>query len=128
MQKDLSHCYILSTITHQVMLEQGLRSDFSTAALAELRRIQGMLEDSKVCQAQVQNHAKLAYYSIAAWLEKKGAIPEVIVAANGLGENLHLLDQVAKRLKTFWYVTSICFTVLNLQYWFDEYVCRNAPV
>jgi len=64
----------------------------------------GSLEDSKLYPAWVHNHAKLAYNSVAAWLEKNGTIPEAIVAVPGLAENLQLQDQVAQRLKNFRHV------------------------
>ncbi len=59
----------------------------------------GSLEDSKIYRAWVRNHAKLAYNSVAAWLEKSGVIPQAIVAVQGLAENLELQDRVAQRLK-----------------------------
>jgi len=61
--------------------------------------VDGSLEDSKVYRAWVHNHAKLAYNSVAAWLEKTGDIPEAIVAVKGLAENLQLQDRVAQRMK-----------------------------
>jgi VacB/RNase II family 3'-5' exoribonuclease len=61
----------------------------------------GSLEDSKIYRAWVRNHAKLAYNSVAAWLDKKGDIPEELAAVPGLAENLQLQDQVAQRLKNF---------------------------
>jgi exoribonuclease-2 len=48
----------------------------------------------------VQNHAKLAYNSVAAWLEGTGAIPPEIPAVPGLEENLRLQDRIAQQLKT----------------------------
>jgi VacB/RNase II family 3'-5' exoribonuclease len=59
----------------------------------------GSLEDSKIYNAWVRNHAKLAYNSVAAWLERKGDIPEEIAAVQGLAENLQLQDRVAQSLK-----------------------------
>jgi exoribonuclease-2 len=61
----------------------------------------GSLEDSKIYRAWVHNHAKLAYNSVAAWLEKNGAIPEAIVAVQGLAENLQLQDRAAQSMKNF---------------------------
>jgi VacB/RNase II family 3'-5' exoribonuclease len=63
--------------------------------------VDGALEESKVYRAQVHNYAKLAYNSVAAWLDKKGAIPEAIAAVKGMSENLQLQDQVAQRMKNF---------------------------
>ena len=59
----------------------------------------GSLEDSEIYQALVHNHAKLAYNSVAAWLEESGAVPPAIAAVHGLAENLQLQDQVAQRMK-----------------------------
>ncbi len=61
----------------------------------------GSLEDSKIYRAWVRNHAKLAYNSVAAWLEKKGDIPQEIAAVQGLAENLQLQDRVAQSMKNF---------------------------
>lgn len=61
----------------------------------------GSLEDSKIYRAWVRNHAKLAYNSVAAWLEKEGDIPEEITAVPGLAENLQLQDRVAQSMKNF---------------------------
>jgi VacB/RNase II family 3'-5' exoribonuclease len=59
----------------------------------------GSLQDSDIYHAWVRNHAKLAYNSVAAWLEGNGVIPEAIVAVNGLDENLRLQDKVTQRMK-----------------------------
>lgn len=59
----------------------------------------GALEDSKIYRAWVHNHAKLAYNSVADWLQNNGVIPEMIVAVKGLAENLQLQDQAAQRMK-----------------------------
>jgi VacB/RNase II family 3'-5' exoribonuclease len=60
----------------------------------------GSLVRSDVYEALVRNCAKLAYNSIAAWLEGSGAIPPEISKVPGLDENLRLQDRVAQRLKT----------------------------
>jgi len=59
----------------------------------------GSLQESKIYRAWVRNHAKLAYNSVAGWLENNGAIPEAIVAVKGLDENLRLQDRVAQSMK-----------------------------
>jgi ribonuclease R len=61
----------------------------------------GSLQESNIYRAWVCNHAKLAYNSVAAWLENKGAIPEAILAVKGLAENLQLQDQAAQSMKKF---------------------------
>jgi VacB/RNase II family 3'-5' exoribonuclease len=61
----------------------------------------GSLQDSDVYQARVRNHAKLAYNSVAAWLEGTGPVPEAIPAVNGLAENLRLQDKAAQSMKNY---------------------------
>ena len=59
----------------------------------------GSLQASDIYRARVRNHAKLAYNSVAAWLEGKGTVPEAIAAVNGLDENLRIQDRVAQSMK-----------------------------
>jgi VacB/RNase II family 3'-5' exoribonuclease len=64
----------------------------------------GSLRDSDIYRARVRNHAKLAYNSVAAWLEGSEVAPEAIAAVNGLDENLRLQDRVAQSMKNFRHV------------------------
>ncbi len=64
----------------------------------------GTVENSSIYRAWVHNQAKLAYNSVAAWLEKTGLVPEAILAVQGLAENLKLQDQAAQRMKNFRHV------------------------
>jgi exoribonuclease-2 len=59
----------------------------------------GTLESSDIYEATVRNVAKLAYNSVAPWLEGSGPMPEAIGAVGGLDENLRLQDRVARRLR-----------------------------
>jgi exoribonuclease-2 len=59
----------------------------------------GALDGSEVYRALVRNHAKLAYNSVAAWLEGNGPAPDALAAVNGLEENLRLQDATAQKLK-----------------------------
>jgi exoribonuclease-2 len=59
----------------------------------------GSLQRSDIYQAAVRNQAKLAYNSVAAWLEGNGPMPEGIRTVKGLDENLRLQDRVAQKLK-----------------------------
>jgi len=59
----------------------------------------GSLQDSSVYRAHVRNHAKLAYNSVAAWLEGSGARPEAIAAVDGLDENLRMQDRAAQSMR-----------------------------
>jgi len=63
----------------------------------------GSVKDSDIYRAHVHNHAKLAYNSVAAWLEG-GVAPEALAAVTGLGENLRIQDRVALSMKVFRHV------------------------
>jgi VacB/RNase II family 3'-5' exoribonuclease len=63
----------------------------------------GSLRGSYLYGAMVRNHAKLAYNSVAAWLEGEGPAPGPIAAVEGLDENLRIQDRVALQLKAFRY-------------------------
>jgi len=60
----------------------------------------GVLQSSDIYRASVRNHAKLAYNSLAAWLEGSRPMPEAISAVNGLEDNLRLQDRAARTLKS----------------------------
>jgi len=60
----------------------------------------GSVGEARVYEALVRNHAKLAYPSVAAWLEETAGMPPAIAAVAGLADNLRLQDQVAQRLRT----------------------------
>ncbi len=59
---------------------------------------EGTLTTSEIYQARVRNHAKLAYQSVAAWLEGDGAAPLRVQKVPGLEDNLRLQDRIAQRL------------------------------
>jgi VacB/RNase II family 3'-5' exoribonuclease len=59
----------------------------------------GVMQGSNIYRARVCNQAKLAYNSVAAWLEGKGPMPAAVAAVPGLAENLRLQDRVAQQLK-----------------------------
>ena len=56
------------------------------------------LAESDIYRAQVHNRAKLAYRSVAAWLDGQGPSPQRVKEVPGLDENLRLQDRVAQRL------------------------------
>jgi VacB/RNase II family 3'-5' exoribonuclease len=60
----------------------------------------GSLQSSDLYRATVRNRAKLAYNSVAAWLDGNGPMPQVIGIVKGLDENIRLQDSVAQKLKT----------------------------
>jgi VacB/RNase II family 3'-5' exoribonuclease len=59
----------------------------------------GALQDSGIYRAWVRNHAKLAYNSLAAWLEGNSANTEAVTAVKGLEENLRLQDDAGRKMK-----------------------------
>jgi exoribonuclease-2 len=61
----------------------------------------GIVQNSTVYQALVRNHAKLAYNSVAAWLDGSGMTPAAISAVDGLDANLRLQDETAHQMKTY---------------------------
>jgi exoribonuclease-2 len=90
------------------MLPEKLSTNFTSLNLNEDRLAfvvsmevgdDGSLYASDVFQAVVKNHAKLAYNSIAAWLDGNGTEPEAVTAIHGLDENLRLQDKTAQSMK-----------------------------
>jgi exoribonuclease-2 len=60
---------------------------------------EGALQGSEIYQSTVRNRAKLAYNSVAGWLEGAAPMPPEVSAVAGLDENLRLQDRVAQTLK-----------------------------
>jgi VacB/RNase II family 3'-5' exoribonuclease len=91
------------------MLPEKLSTDLTSLNLDEERLAivvdmvvgaDGALKSSSIYRARVRNRAKLAYNSVAAWLEGGGTVPDAIAAVHGLAENLRLQDHVAQSLKS----------------------------
>lgn len=61
----------------------------------------GSLKESEIYMAIVKNKAKLAYESVAAWLEGQAEFPPNETAVAGLAENIKLQDEVAQKMKAF---------------------------
>jgi VacB/RNase II family 3'-5' exoribonuclease len=59
----------------------------------------GVLGGSEIYEAVVRNRAKLAYNSVAAWLDGKGPMPAPIGAVPGLDENIRLQHRLADQLR-----------------------------
>jgi exoribonuclease-2 len=64
----------------------------------------GSLIESGVYMAVVRSHAKLAYNSIAAWLDGKGDAPAGVADIAGLAENLRIQDGIARAMKALRHV------------------------
>ena len=89
------------------MLPEKLSTDITSLALAADRQAivvemtvsaDGTVGETAIYRAWVRNHAKLAYASVAAWLEG-GPAPAAVAAVVGLAENLRLQDKAAQSLK-----------------------------
>ena len=63
----------------------------------------GALSHSEVYRAVVQNHAKLAYNALAAWLDGTRPTPPKVAAVPGLDEQLRLQDRTAQALRKLRY-------------------------
>jgi exoribonuclease-2 len=59
----------------------------------------GAVNGSDVYRARVRNCAKLAYNSVAAWLDGTGSAPARLSSVPGLAEQLRTQDRVAQSLK-----------------------------
>jgi VacB/RNase II family 3'-5' exoribonuclease len=66
--------------------------DMTFAADASITR-------SDIYEAAVHNRAKLAYNSVAAWLDGNGPVPAPIPKVPGLDENIRLQHRVAQQLR-----------------------------
>jgi exoribonuclease-2 len=58
----------------------------------------GALAASEIYRAQVRNRAKLAYRSVAAWLEGESPAPQRLAEVPGLEANLRVQDGLAQKL------------------------------
>jgi VacB/RNase II family 3'-5' exoribonuclease len=92
------------------MLPEKLSTDLTSLGYQEDRPAiviemgfgeEGSLRSSDLYGATVRNRAKLAYNSVASWLEDEGPAPAPIAAVEGLAENLRIQDRVAQQLKAF---------------------------
>jgi VacB/RNase II family 3'-5' exoribonuclease len=64
----------------------------------------GSVQTSDIYRGMVRNRAKLAYNSVAQWLEGSGHMPPAIGAVPGLEENLRLQDSTAQKMKALRHV------------------------
>ncbi len=89
------------------MLPERLSTDLTSlnpgedrlALIADMRiGADGRIGESELCCAMVRNHAKLAYPSIAAWLEERAQAPQGL-SDPALQRQLRLQDEVAQALR-----------------------------
>ena len=90
------------------MLPEKLSTDLTSLAEGQKRLAivvemvvgaDGAVTRSAVYRASVLNRAKLAYNSVAAWLEGTAPAPPKLAAVRGLDELLRLQDRVAQAMK-----------------------------
>jgi exoribonuclease-2 len=90
------------------MLPERLSTDLTSLVAGEERAAvvieftvaaDGQTRESTVYRARVLNKAKLAYNSVAAWLDGVAPAPEALAAVAGLDENLRFQHQVAQALR-----------------------------
>ena len=90
------------------MLPEKLSTDLTSLNLNEDRLAfvvemqidaDGSVLNSEIYRALVRNHAKLAYNSVAAWLDGNGTIPQAVSAVPKLEKNLRIQDQAAQSMK-----------------------------
>ncbi len=77
----------------------NLESDRLAIVIEMVLAGDGSLQSSDLYRATVRSQAKLAYNSVAAWLEGNGPMPQGIGTVKGLDENLRLQDRMAQKLK-----------------------------
>jgi exoribonuclease II len=90
------------------MLPERLSTDLTSLGENQLRvaiviemvvATDGTVTASDVYRALVLNRAKLAYNSVAAWLDGTGPMPAAVAAAPGVDAQLRLQDRVAQQLR-----------------------------
>ncbi len=90
------------------MLPERLSTDLTSLCEAEERLaiviemtvgVAGAVTASDIYRAVVINRAKLAYNSVAAWLEGTGPAPERLGEVPGLAQQLRIQDRVAQQLR-----------------------------
>ena len=90
------------------MLPEKLSTDLTSLAEGQDRlaivmemhvAADGTLQGSDIYRAKVLNRAKLAYNSVAAWLEGSAPPPAKVAAVPGLDEQLRIQDRTAQALK-----------------------------
>jgi len=90
------------------MLPERLSTDLSSlnedetrlALVVEFIVDGGVLETGTVYRAAVRNKAKLAYNSVAAWLDGKGPAPALVAKVPGMERQLRVQDAVAQKLRS----------------------------
>src|SRR5258708_3032484 len=92
----------LAAIARQAIMQRGLEPHSPPTRQRQVAGMglggNGLVVSSELYRGRVRNRAKLAYRSVAAWLDGQGPPPRRIVETAGLDENLRVQDRVAQRL------------------------------
>ena len=89
----------------------------------------GSLQSSDLYGATVRNRAKLAYDSVAAWLEGNGPMPKAMGAVRGLDENIRLQDRAAQKMKALRHLHgALSLETIEARPVFDGDVIRDLEV
>jgi len=87
------------------------------------------LVSSDIYPAIVYNRAKLAYNSVAAWLDGNGPIPQAIADTAGMEENIRLHDVTAHKLKALRHIKgSLDFETIEVRPVYDGDVIISLEV
>jgi VacB/RNase II family 3'-5' exoribonuclease len=90
------------------MLPEKLSTDLTSLAADQDRAsivtemtvaMDGSVTASAIYRALVRNRAKLAYNSVAAWLDGSAPAPKPIAAVPGMDQQIRVQDEVAQRLR-----------------------------
>jgi VacB/RNase II family 3'-5' exoribonuclease len=74
---------------------------FRVAIVVQMRiESDGAITESAVFRAMVQNHAKLAYNGVAAWLDGSPHAPAPVLAVPGVDAQLRVQDRIAQALRS----------------------------
>jgi VacB/RNase II family 3'-5' exoribonuclease len=86
----------------------------------------GAMKGSDIYEALVKNRAKLAYNSVAAWLDGKGPMPAPLAAVAGLDANIRLQSKVAEQLRALRHMRgALSLQTLQSRPVFDGEVLRD---
>ncbi len=64
----------------------------------------GALKSYDIYRSLVFNYAKLAYNSVAQWLEGKGPMPEAMASVKGLAENIRIQKTISEKMRALRYL------------------------
>lgn len=90
------------------MLPERLSTDLTSLAPGEDRlanvkeyivNADGTISDEKVYRSWVNNHGKMAYDSVAAWLDGSNVTPKPISDVPGMADQIRMQDEAAQRIK-----------------------------